>query len=93
MTVRSTVFWVVMQCSLEKDKLFGATHCLHIQLLRISQANSKQWMYVLLGLLLSYKDGGEMFLQNIGNFLNYIVLNLEESFINHPRVVGLHIEI
>jgi hypothetical protein len=65
---------------MEKAQMFGETYCLHIHLLRASQANSKLWMCILLGLLFSPKDGGEMFLQYIGVHLNYMVLNPEEQF-------------
>jgi hypothetical protein len=49
---KSTVIWVIMPCSLEEH------NCLHIQVLKVSQANSRLWVYAL---LFTPKDGGKMF--------------------------------
>jgi hypothetical protein len=41
-TMKISVFWVVMLCGLETAQHFGGTYCLHLQDRRVSQARNRQ---------------------------------------------------
>jgi hypothetical protein len=69
--VKSTVLWLVMPCSLEKDRRFGGTSrfYLHSQVVRQArtpqEASDKQsytYLLLLLDILFDPEDRGNMFL-------------------------------
>jgi hypothetical protein len=70
-TMKSTVFWAVTPCSLERDRRFGGTYRLHFQGRRVSQAWNQQLRLLpasvifLFGLLFISEDGGDMFPRNV----------------------------
>jgi hypothetical protein len=69
----STVFWVVDAPLIQAR--FGGTYCLHLQGKGLSHARRKSLSLLLasffVGLFFGPKDGGNMFLRNVGEILAY----------------------
>jgi hypothetical protein len=88
--LKSTVFWVVMPCSLlEAHQHSRVTYCLLLEGQGVSkirnhqEAGSKQSLLLasfFLGLLFNLEDGGNMLHPVVGGFLqNYMVIECRRS--------------
>jgi hypothetical protein len=65
--MKDTIFWDITPCSpLKVNRSFGGKYRLHLQGRKISLLGTCFHASFLLGLFFDPKDGGDMFLRNVG---------------------------
>jgi hypothetical protein len=78
LTIKSTVFWVVMPCRSEGGRRFGGIYRHHIQSRVVEQETSICRRQASAGFVAWFtrpQDGGDIFLRNVGLSSDYIELN------------------
>jgi hypothetical protein len=81
-TLKSTAFWDVTQCSLVGVyQRYGEMYWFHLQDQRVSQASSRKMPVCLFGLIFDPEDGGNTFLRNVDKFLPNYMASHPTSFL------------